>query len=67
MYNAQLFEDFATYFSVFAPSSRCCVTLKLLELVQRHIENDLDIIVASDTHFLDKLFQNTAGMRDTEV
>ena len=40
-------------FLIFAPSSRCCVTLELLKFVQRYIENDLDIIVASDTHFSD--------------
>ena len=67
MYNAQLFEDFATCFLIFASSSRCCVTLELLKFIQRYIENDLDIIVASDTHFFDKLFQNSLTPFKTSV
>ena len=43
------------------------MTLEFFKLFQRNIEDDLNIIIPSNTDFLDELFQNTAGMRDTEV
>ncbi len=34
------------------------MTLKFFKLLQRYIKNDLDIIVASDTDFLDELVED---------